>query len=328
MSTDSVNFAVAKGCSFSALNTHVTRNFQPRAQLHRQVAQQQFRPVPEHQTSEVGVQQGAHHRSRVASVAQRVGHPGPVAERRQDGAERTAQIADPPEPERKPGGRGHAAAGQRRRTADAAAQGLRPESVPGAGHHAQPGHPGRVRELRHRGPGPGPAGRHVPPGPAQHHGRQQAVPARPAGRPLPVPARRPVDRNAQGGPVRSGPSRPVPGTGGRGRRGRRPRRPEQRRVRPGPGTGAGRVQGVHGRVGTPEHAVLGHRFRSGDRRGPDGRSVRVHAPPPEETPSSRRRSRRQVAGRQSPPSSDVKSAANNDSAGHKTEPAALLSSAA
>jgi len=109
-----------------------------------------------------------------------------------------------------------------------------------------------------------------------------------------VPARRPVDRNAQGGPVRSGPSRPVSGTGGRGRRGRRP---EQRRLRPSPGTGAGRVQGVHGRVGTPEHAVLGHRFRSGYRRGPNGRAVRVHAPPPKKTPSPRRRSRRQVAGR-------------------------------
>ncbi|XP_050066154.1 uncharacterized protein LOC114130839 [Aphis gossypii] len=49
----------------------------------------------------------------------------------------------------------------------------------------------------------------------------------------------------------------------------------------------------------------------------------------------RRRRRRRAAAAadksqaaQSPPSSDVKSAVNNDSAGHKTEPAALLSSAA
>jgi len=101
-----------------------------------------------------------------------------------------------------------------------------------------------------------------------------------------VPARRTMGPHVQGDRVRFG---PLPGPAGLRRRGRHPRRPKERGLRPDPGSGPGRVQGVHGRVGTPEHALLGHRLRYRYRRGLVAGAVRVHAPSPEETPPRQRR---------------------------------------
>lgn len=165
------------------------------------------------------------------------------------------------------------------------AQGLRPGRVPGEKSAAQPGRAGRVGQQPDRGPGPGPVGPHVPVGQAERH-RHGRVPVRPARVALPVPARRRVGPHVQD-PV--GGRRRVPGPGGGGQR-RRRRRPEDRELHADPGRGRRRVQGVHGRMGAPEHAVLGHQFGSGRGRGARVGAVRVR-PPPAQTQRPARRQR-------------------------------------
>lgn len=88
-----------------------------------------------------------------------------------------------------------------------------------------------------------------------------------------MPARRRVGRQVPPPAGRSGRmSRPVA-------RRRRRRRPERRELHARPRGRPGRVPGVHGQMGAPEHAVLGHWLRPGRGRGPVDRAVRVPVPP-------------------------------------------------
>lgn len=130
----------------------------------------------------------------------------------------------------------------------------------------------------------------MPAGQAQRH-RNQPVPVQPTGGALPVSARRGVGGDVQDPVDRTG---PVPGPGGSGQR-RWRRRPEERELRPGTGSGQGRIQGVHGRMGTPEHTVLGHIHGVGDRRGRP--AVAVLVPAPTEPPSPQRQSAERAGDR-------------------------------